>query len=149
MRFLIGCLTILLAGTLIAQVSTYENVASSREIMTSMVVPASNALFTADEKPTEAEWAGLRMAALVLAEAGNLLMTPGRMAKGHTKGPVKGDSKGSANPAAWNQAASAMRNAGKLALAAVDKRDMDLLTGDVAEQMLASCSSCHNKYMDK
>ena len=146
MRFLIGCLTLLVVGTLIAQVATYENVASTREIMTSMIIPSSNALFAANEKATDAEWAELRKNALLLAEAGNLLMTPGRIANTHTKAALKTGTKGSGNPAAWNQAAKDMRNAGKLALEAIDKRDTELLAGDVADGILASCSNCHDKY---
>lgn len=148
MRFFIGFLTLLLAGTLIAQIASYENVASTQDIMTTMAIPSSNALFAANEKPTDQEWVELRKHALILAEAGNLLIVPGRMATGQTT--VKGKAKAlSANPAAWNQAAKNMRDAGKLALDAVNKKDADLLAGDVAEKILTSCSNCHEKYMLK
>lgn len=145
MRLFIGLSLLVLTGTLIAQVVTYENVASTKEIMTAMVIPASNALFGAAERPTDQEWAELRKQALILAEAGNLLMIPGRMAP-TTKGKTKGTT---ANAAAWNQAAKTMRDAGRLALSAIDKKDTDLLAGDVSEQILTSCSSCHEKYMIK
>jgi cytochrome c556 len=32
---------------------------------------------------------------------------------------------------------------------AIDKRDMDLLGGDVSGMILDSCSACHDKYMIK
>lgn len=145
MRLFIGLSLLVLTGTLIAQVVTYENVASTKEIMTAMVIPASNALFGTAEKPTDQEWAEVRKQALILAEAGNLLMIPGRMAS-TTKGNTKGTT---ANAGAWNQAAKTMRDAGRLALSAIDKKDTDLLAGDVSEQILTSCSSCHEKYMIK
>lgn len=145
MRLFIGFSSVVLSGTLIAQVVTYENVASTKDIMTAMVIPASNALFGATEKPTDQEWAELRKQALILAEAGNLLMMPGRMAP-TTKGKAKG---AAANAAAWNQAAKTMRDAGQRALSAIDQKDTDLLAGNVSEQILTSCSSCHEKYMIK
>lgn len=148
MRFFIGFLTVAIAGMLIAQTRTYEDVASTKDLMITMAIPASNALFGAAEKPTDQEWAELRKSAIILAEAGNLLMTPGRMTMGETKG--KGKAKASSpNPAIWNQAAKSMRDAGRLALEAIDIKDSDLLAGDVAEKILASCSSCHDKYMAK
>lgn len=139
---------------LVAQVVSTKSVASTKDIMLTLSIPASNALFDAGskEKLTDEEWTSYRKQALLLAESGNLLMTPGRMATGQAKGgATKGKAvKGaSANPAGWNAAAKALRDAGELAVVAIDKRDMDLLSGDVGEKILNSCSGCHDKYMIK
>jgi cytochrome c556 len=40
-----------------------------------------------------------------------------------------------------------MIDAGKAAVAAIDAKDLDKLQLDVAEQILNSCSTCHDKYM--
>jgi cytochrome c556 len=154
MRFAIGSLIVLAGSALIAQVVSPKSVASTKDIMLTMSIPASNALFDAGakEKLTDEEWAGFRKQAVLLAESGNLLLTPGRMATGQNKnGATKGKAaKGiTANPAGWNAAAKALRDAGELAVTAIDKKDLDLLSGDVGEKILNSCSACHDKYMIK
>jgi cytochrome c556 len=154
MRFVIGSLIVLAGSALLAQVVSPKSVASTKDIMLTMSIPASNALFDAGakEKLTDEEWAGFRKQAVLLAESGNLLMTPGRMATGQNKG---GATKGKAakgvvaNPAGWNAAAKALRDAGELAVTAIDKKDLDMLSGDVGEKILNSCSGCHDKYMIK
>ena len=116
--------------------------------MLDMAIPASNALFDAasKEKPTDADWADFRKQALALAEAGNLMMVPGRIAPGK---PTVASKAKAANPAAWNAAAKLMRDAGKAALVAINKKDMDLLGGDVGGKILDSCAACHDKYLIK
>ncbi len=148
MRTLISLSALIVTGALFAQVATYESVATTKQIMDTMSIPASNALFEAagKEKPTDADWAEFRKHAMTLAESGNLMMVPGRMATGQTTAKTK--AKG-ANPVAWNAAAKLMRDAGKAAVAAIDKKDLDLLGGDVGDKILASCASCHDKYMIK
>jgi cytochrome c556 len=148
MRILISLSALIVTGALFAQVANYESVATTKDIMVDMAIPASNALFDAGskEKPTDEEWAGYRKQALLLAEAGNLLMVPGRIATGPTK--VKSKAK-AANPAAWNAASKLMRDAGKAAMVAIDKKDLDTLGGDVAGMILDSCSGCHDQYMLK
>lgn len=157
MRLVIGSLLLLAGTVLIAQVAPKgaapAGVNTTKEIMLQMSIPASNAIFDAGskEKLTDKEWADYRKQALVLAESGNLLMTPGRMASGPIKGGApKGKGKGaSANAAGWNAAAKQLHDAGTLAVAAIDKKNVDLLSGDVAEKILNSCSGCHDKYMIK
>lgn len=151
MRTVLLVPALICATALIAQVATYENVGSTKDIMTTMAIPASNALFDAasKEKPTDADWAEFRKHAVVLAEAGNLLMIPGRMGTGETTSKAKAKSKTAANPADWNAAAKLMRDAGKAAMVAIDKKDLDMLGGDVGEKILNSCSACHDKYMLK
>ena len=149
MRTLIALSALAVTGALFAQVATtYESVATTKQIMDTMSIPASNALFEAagKEKPTDADWAEFRKHAMTLAESGNLMMVPGRMATGQTKAKTKARG---ANPADWNAAAKLMRDAGKAAVAAIDKKDLDMLGGDVGDKILASCAACHDKYMIK
>jgi cytochrome c556 len=148
MRTILTLSALLVTGAVFAQVATYESVATTKEIMTDMAIPASNSLFDAGskEKLTDEQWADYRKQALLLAEAGNLMMMPGRMATGKTKVASKG--KGT-NPVGWNAAAKLMRDAGKSALVAIDKKDLDLLGGDVGGKILDSCAACHDKYMIK
>jgi cytochrome c556 len=147
MRTLISLSAMVLTGALFAQVANHANT-TTKQIMTDMAIPASNSLFDAGskEKLTDKEWADYRKQALVLTEAATLLMTPGRIATGKTKVASKANA---ANPAAWNAAAKLMADAGKAAMVAIDKKDLDLLGGDVGGKILDSCSACHDKYMIK
>ena len=150
MRTLLTLSALAVTGALFAQVANYESVASTKQIMLDMVIPSSNALFDAGskDKPSDQDWADFRKQALVLAESGNLMMVPGRIATGQTKSKTKAKA-GAANPADWNAAAKLMRDAGKSAIKAIDKKDLDALGGDVAGMILDSCSGCHDKYMIK
>lgn len=151
MRLIPAFLALILTGALAAQVATYERVASTKDIMLWMVIPASNALFDAGskEKPTAEDWESYRKQAVILAEAGNILMVPGH-AKAAIDAKTKAEkSKAAIGAATWNQSAKMLRDAGKAALVAINKKDTDMLAGDVGEKILNSCSSCHDKYMVK
>ncbi|MEO5926040.1 MAG: hypothetical protein ABIR70_19625 [Bryobacteraceae bacterium] len=148
MRITLSLTALLITSALFAQVATKGSTATTKQIMIDQAIPDSNALFDAGgkEKPTDQEWAEFRKHALSLEEAGKLLMVPGQMATGKTK--VAAKAKG-ANAAAWNAAAKLMADAGKAAVVAIDKKDLNALGGDVGEKILNSCSSCHDKYMIK
>lgn len=148
MRIFISLAALAITGALFAQVASKQPVQTTKQIMTDMAIPASNALFDAasKEKPTAQDWAEFRKHANTLIEAGTLLAAPGRIATGNTKVKSKA---GAANPAGWNAAAKLMSDAGKAAITAIDKKDLDLLGGDVGGKILDSCSSCHDKYMIK
>jgi cytochrome c556 len=153
MRLVIGISALLAGSLLVAQVADPKT-ASTKEIMLKMSIPASNALFDAGakEKLSDADWANARKQALLMIESADLLATPGRMLSGQGSGGAtkgKAGKAGAANPAGWNSAAKAMKDAGQLAIKAIDKKDLDLLSGDVGEKILDSCSGCHDKYMIK
>ncbi len=153
MRLVIGSFTLLAGSILVAQVADTKT-ATTKEIMLKMSIPASNALFDAGskEKLSAADWAAARKQAQLLIESADLLATPGRMATGQAKGGAtkgKAGKAGAANPAGWNAAAKDLHAAGDLAIKAIDKKDLDLMSGDVAEKILNSCSGCHDKYMIK
>lgn len=153
MRLVIGSLALLASSILVAQVADTKT-ATTKEIMLKMSIPASNALFDAGskEKLSAEDWAAARKQAQLLIESADLLATPGRMATGQAKGGAtkgKAGKAGAANPAGWNTAAKDLHAAGDMAIKAIDKKDLDLLSGDVAEKILNSCSGCHDKYMIK
>jgi hypothetical protein len=102
-----------------------------------MTIPASNALFAVPEKPTDQDWSELRRQALTLSDSATRLMA---------RGQVKAKSD---NPADWNRAAESLREAAQAALKAIDKKDVELLSGDVGEKILNSCSACHEHYLPK
>jgi hypothetical protein len=80
---------------------------------------------------TEEEWQALEAHAVMLAEAGNLLLLPGRRV----------------DEAEWVTRARQLREAGKAALAAVKSRNTDEVL-QVGEQVTTSCDACHRTYWD-
>lgn len=136
---LLGTLTILgmllSAGAMVAQAPPFEMVANTKQVMLAMTIPSSTNLFNAglEAEPTEEEWEALRNQALILAESANLLMMPGR----------------AVDNTDWMAASKMMLEAGKDALAAIDKKDLDGLQLDVSEKILNACSTCHGKYMSQ
>jgi cytochrome c556 len=145
MRTLVLMTALAVAAGLFAQPKATQP-ANTKDIMVKMVIPASDALFAAPEKPSAKQWTDLRKQGQILIDAAALLQAPGMIATGKTKANAKA---GSANPAAWNKASVAMGAAGKAAIAAVDKKDAEKLSIDVGGEILESCSSCHDQYMIK
>ena len=149
-----------------AAASAYKPSATVKEIMDYIVIPSSEALFNAvsstsgangveNKAPkTEADWAAVRERALLLAEAGNLLMVPGRhvaSAKDKSKNPgselepAQMDALVARSPAVFAQKAAGIRAAALIALKAIDAKDVEGLSnagGDIDE----ACESCHLVY---
>jgi len=106
-------------------------VGTMSDLMVKILYPASDAIFyIATRAPTtEVEWNELEGRTLMLAEAANLLMMPGR-ARDRDR---------------WMDDAKLLRDAGEAALAAVKKRDLAALEG-LNEQLYRSCTTCHQHY---
>jgi len=121
--------------------TTITPVASTKQIMTAIVGPASNAIFnavstTVSDKGVEEvaprndeEWAALGSSAAALAEAGNLIMMEGRAVD-------NGD---------WMKMSQAMIAAGRQTLQAVDAKSPDAVLA-AGESVNASCDNCHQRY---
>ena len=146
-----------------AAASGYKPSATVKEIMDYIVIPSSEALFNAvsstsgpngveNKAPkSEADWAAVRERALLLAEAGNLLMVPGRHVaspkdKSNNPGselePAQMDALVAKSPAIFAQKAAGIRAAALIALKAIDAKDVEGLSnagGDIDE----ACESCH------
>jgi len=115
--------------------------ASTAQIMSAIVAPTSNAIFQSVQtnvtiKGTEeifpkddAEWAALGAQAAALAEAGALIMTPGR----------------AIDQADWIKMSQAMIDAAKQTLKAVEKKDPEAVL-ESGETVNTSCDSCHERY---
>ena len=100
------------------------------------------------------EWATVRQNALMLMEAGDLLLMPGRpMAgpgeKSNTPGvelePAEIEANVSKNQERWTQVVKAFQDASLEALKAIEAKDRDKLF-DVGERLDAACEACHTTF---
>jgi hypothetical protein len=112
----------------------------------------------AEEKQprTAAQWLTVRQYAVTLIEAGNLLLISPRQVAERGKKTDDADIPGienpehmqraiDTNPAAFRQAALALRTAGVKALAAIDARSAQALT-EAGGDIDAACEACHLRY---
>jgi cytochrome c553 len=131
--FSAGWVTVIAALAVQAQAPGIRPVASIRQLHDALLTPASDALYAVgSEAPkTDAAWKAVRNQAVVLAEAGNLLMLPGRAKDGGE----------------WMRLSTAMADAAARALRAAEKQDVDevLKAGD---EIAAICEACHEPYRD-
>jgi len=99
--------------------------------MINIIYPTSDAIFYVDRNPpsTDAQWNNLSNQALMLAEAGNLLLMPGR-----TRG--KGN---------WASDSKLMIDAGAAAFKAAKAHDLEAVRA-VNDSLYASCVTCHAEY---
>jgi cytochrome c556 len=106
--------------------------ATVKEVMQTMTIPASDAIFSAaSDKPKDAEgWLELRKNTVMLRESGELLMT-GARAK---------------DKAAWMDMARALVTEAQATLKAIDAKDGDALA-QAGDDVYATCDTCHTKYL--
>ena len=121
---------ILLASMFVAQGTDLKLVADAKQLMYALVIPASDFLFHVPlEVPEDdAGWAEVENNAIRLAESGTLLL-------------LRADGR-----APWAEASRALVEAGEATLAAARERDVDRIS-DLAEDILAPCSDCHDLYL--
>jgi hypothetical protein len=143
-------------------------VASIQDIMATMVDPSADALWASvgsevtaqgekDLKPrTDAEWLAIRHEALVLVEAPNLLVTPGRRVAEAGNEVEDAEVPGilgapdiqkaiDADRPAFARYARGLQEAGLSALSAVEAKDSAALM-DAGERIDTACEQCHLKY---
>jgi hypothetical protein len=146
----------------------YQADASLQELMLAEVNPAATELWnstasvtsatgTEETRPrSDADWLELRHRALVLLEAGNLLLVPGRpiVAPGGKvkdaeqpgiQGPAQIRHAIDTNPLAWSARVEGLRRAARTALKAIEKKDSDALS-DAGGDIDAACEACHAGY---
>jgi hypothetical protein len=105
------------------------------DLMSAMIIPASESLFTANDNPTksDADWQTLERNALILAESGNLLMISGRAKD-------RGE---------WMKLSRNLVNAATAAYKAAKSKDLAKL-GDIGDdQIYPICDSCHKAYIKR
>ena len=128
-----GAATVVATLTVGAQAPGIRPIASIRQLHDALITPASDALYAVgSEAPaTDAAWTAVRNQAVVLAEAGNLLMLPGR----------------AKDKGGWMKFSAAMATAAARALRGADTKNIDevLKAGD---EIAAICEACHEPYRD-
>ena len=117
-----------------AAVSGVKPIASVLEIMKTMTIPFSNAVFEAGGEPPkdDAAWESVRGQAIALAEGGNLLML-GSRAKDHAE---------------WMKFSRALVDAAEAAAKAAAARNADQLSS-ASDALYETCAGCHKTYMVK
>jgi|KBSMisStaDraftv2_1062788.scaffolds.fasta_scaffold15309_2 cytochrome c553 len=130
---------LLLSGAVVfAQTSSeaFPPVVSVKQLMLDLIHPSSNDILLAiyrggltNEKKDEQEWAGVRRAAVTLAESGYMLMVPGR----------------ARDQADWMKDAKLLVDAGNAAYKAAQAKDSKALAA-LAGALDASCTTCHQQY---
>jgi hypothetical protein len=139
--------------------------ATIQDLMEGQIDPSADALWdsvafiastsgTEDRQPrTDAEWQAVRVDAITLIEAMNLLRLPGRRVKIEPSAAVglgelsaaEIQQKIHANPENFSQFALLLQGAGLQALAAIDAKDAQGLM-DAGGVIDAACEACHITY---
>lgn len=144
----------------------YIPTATIKDIMQSVVDPSADVVWqsvttvqsqkgTVDSAPkTDEEWTKVRHGAIALAEAGNLLIVPGRHVarpgeKSETPGvelePSEMEDLINKDVPAFRMRAKALHDAGLEAIKAVDAKDAQKVF-EVGEQIEQACENCHKQY---
>ena len=123
--------------------SPYQPVASVKQLMLDVIDPAADVVWdsvgtivTADGieelyPKTEEDWNSVRGSALILAEAGNLLMMEPRARDNEE----------------WMEMSQAIVDAGSAAVSAAEAEDVERIFA-LGEDIYYSCDNCHMKYDD-
>ena len=144
----------------------YFPTATIKDLMQSVVDPNADVVWlsvttvqsakgTVETAPkTDEDWTKVRHGAIVLTEAANLLMVPGRHVarpgeKSETPGvelePSEMEALINKDPAAFHKRAKALHDAGVAALQAIDAKDAPKVF-EVGEQIERACEGCHSQY---
>jgi len=125
-----------LSAVLLAGIATPQEAPkappSVKEVMTTMTVPASEAIFSAASEPPKeaAQWVALRASAKALADSGRVLTTADR----------------AKNDAEWIEMARAMVTSAEATFKAIDKKDADALS-TASGNVYLTCETCHARFM--
>lgn len=127
--------------------------ASLAQLMRSVPFPNSNIIFDVQDndpatKPPDPKgpyighyqgWEGVENAALMLAEASNLILMPGRKCENGKPVPVAAPD--------FAKFAKALRTTGNEIYRAAQAKDRDKVT-DLTDKIAETCANCHNKYRE-
>ena len=131
--------TVLTLGALVTGVGlagqspTIKPVATVGQLHDAMINPSSDAIFEVGRAaPTnDAEWTDVRNAAVILAEASNLLMLQGR----------------AVDNGLWMEMSREMLDAAVVALKATESQDLEQLM-EAGGLIVTVCEACHEPYRD-
>ena len=109
---------------------------SVKEVMNSIVTPATNTIWGAYQLETESQWQEVGHAAKAVIGAANLLMLGGT---GEGEAEIAGE-------AGWQRYNQQLLAAARQVLVAVDKRDENALSQVGNDALYPPCESCHQAY---
>lgn len=109
---------------------------SVKEVMNSIVTPATNTIWGAYQLETESQWQEVGHAATAVIGAANLLMLGGT---GEGEAEIVGE-------AEWQRYNQQLLAAARQVLLAVDKRDENALSQVGNDALYPPCESCHQAY---
>jgi hypothetical protein len=131
--------------------------ANLSQLMRGLLFPNSNVIFFAqsddptkvksDRSPSSATdplagiyggWTAVEHSGLVIAEAANLLMIPGRRCANGKPVPYGPD---------WTRFSQGLRDAGMASYKAAQSKNADAML-EAANAMVTACANCHEKYRD-
>ena len=107
-----------------------------KEIMNSILTPATNTIWGAYQLETESQWQEVGHAATAVIGAANLLMLGGT---GEGEAEIAGE-------AEWQRYNQQLLAAARQVLVAVDKRDENALSQVGNDALYPPCESCHQAY---
>jgi hypothetical protein len=122
----------------VANGASFRPVASTRDVMDGIIIPASQAVFDGvvyangalvQAPRTDDDWFRIRMQALAVAEAGNLLLIPPR-----------------ARDATWSGFAQAMTARAAAAAMAAQAKNVDQLLA-AGSDLYQTCTACHAAFL--
>jgi len=136
MRFvkMCGVFFVFCAAAAMAQAPTFRPVGTVHQVMIGIVKPTSDVVFKFQFDPpkTDEEWTTLQNNALNLAEAGNLLLLPGR----------------AKDSGEWTKNAKALIETGSQAFKAANAKDAKALE-TIGDKIDETCEACHAIYLPK
>lgn len=123
-----------LATATMSQAPVFQPVGTVRQIMLGIVAPTSDVIFKVPNQAPKGDkdWKTVQDNALMLAEAGNLLLIPGRAKD-------TGD---------WTKFAKSLVTQGSKAFKAANAKDAKSLE-DIGNDIDQVCEDCHAKYLPK
>ena len=126
-------IAVLAAGTAAPQ-DVNKAAPTVKDVMTTMTVPASDAIFSAASEPPKdaAQWVALRASAVMLAESGRLLTATDRAKK----------------DAEWLELPRTMVTEAEATFKAIDAKDSEALA-QAGDSVYVTCDACHARYMDR
>jgi hypothetical protein len=101
--------------------------------MTALITPMTNSIWGAYDIQDEAQWQALENAALTVVAAGSLLKTAGP----------------DASNSEWQEFNQQMIAAARAAIAAIENRDEEALSGAGNDLLYPPCESCHQRFMSQ
>jgi hypothetical protein len=124
---------LLTAGTAASQ-DANKAAQTVKDVMQTMTVPASDAIFSAASEPPkdEPQWVALRASAAALAESGRLPSTTAQAKNDHE----------------WTEMARALVTETEASFKAINAKDPDALA-QASDSVYLTCETCHARYMGR